>query len=54
MTIAISPRSWSAWDTQSTFFAALQEAGIPLGDAESWFRSRRMHCYPSEERRLSE
>jgi hypothetical protein len=39
VTIAISPRSWSAWDTQSTFFAALQEAGIPLGDAESWFRS---------------
>jgi hypothetical protein len=26
-------------DIHSTFFAALQEAGIPLGDAESWFRS---------------
>jgi nitroimidazol reductase NimA-like FMN-containing flavoprotein (pyridoxamine 5'-phosphate oxidase superfamily) len=38
VTIAITPRRWSAWDIQSTFFAALQEAGIPLDDAESWFR----------------
>lgn len=39
VTIAITPRRWSAWDIQSTFFAALQEAGIPLDEAESWFRS---------------
>jgi PPOX class probable F420-dependent enzyme len=38
ITIAITPRRWSAWDIQSTFFAALQEVGIPLDDAESWFR----------------
>jgi PPOX class probable F420-dependent enzyme len=39
VTIAIAPRRWSAWDIQSTFFAALQEAGIPLDNAESWFRA---------------
>jgi PPOX class probable F420-dependent enzyme len=38
VTIAITPRRWSAWDIQSTFFAALQDAGIPLDDAENWFR----------------
>jgi PPOX class probable F420-dependent enzyme len=39
VTIAITPQRWSAWDIQSTFFAALQDAGIPLDDVESWFRS---------------
>lgn len=39
VTIAVTPRRWSAWDIQSTFFAAVQEAGIPLDDAEGWFRS---------------
>lgn len=39
VTIAITPRRWSAWDIQSTFFAALQDAGIPLDGAESWFRA---------------
>jgi nitroimidazol reductase NimA-like FMN-containing flavoprotein (pyridoxamine 5'-phosphate oxidase superfamily) len=38
VTIAITPHRWSAWDTQSTFFVALQDAGIPLDDAESWFQ----------------
>jgi PPOX class probable F420-dependent enzyme len=38
VTIAVTPRRWSAWDIQSTFFTALQEAGIPLDDAETWFR----------------
>ncbi len=35
VTIAITPRRWSAWDIQSTFFVALQEAGIALDDAET-------------------
>lgn len=39
VTIAITPRRWSAWDIQSTFFAALQDAGVPLDNAESWFRA---------------
>jgi PPOX class probable F420-dependent enzyme len=39
VSIAITPRTWRAWDIQSTFFAALQQAGIPLDDAESSFRS---------------
>jgi hypothetical protein len=38
VTIAITPRRWSAWDIQSTFYAALQDASIPLDDAENWFR----------------
>lgn len=39
VTIAITPRRWRAWDIQSTFFAALQDAGVPLDNAESWFRA---------------
>ena len=39
VTIAITPRRWSAWDIQSTFFAALQDAGIPLDGAENWFQT---------------
>lgn len=35
VTIAITPRRWSAWDIQSTFFAALQEAALALEDAET-------------------
>lgn len=35
VTIVITPRSWSAWDIQSTFFAALQEVGLALDDAET-------------------
>jgi len=34
VTIAITPRRWSAWDIHSTFFAAVQEAGIPLDATE--------------------
>ena len=39
VTIAITPRRWSAWDIRSTFFAALRDAGIPLDGAESWFQT---------------
>lgn len=35
VTIAITPRRWRAWDIHSTFFVALQEAGIALDDAET-------------------
>ena len=35
VTIAITPRRWRAWDIHSTFFVALQEAGIALEDAET-------------------
>jgi hypothetical protein len=35
VTIAITPRRWRAWDIRSTFFVALQEAGIALDDAET-------------------
>lgn len=35
VTIAITPRRWRAWDIHSTFFVALQEAGITLDDAEA-------------------
>jgi hypothetical protein len=39
VTIAIIPHRWSAWDICSTFFAAVQEAGLPLDAAErSWFQ----------------
>ena len=40
VTIAITPRRWSAWDIQSTFFSAMQEAGIPLDAAERELVSR--------------
>ena len=33
VTISITPRRWSAWDIRSTFFAAVQDAGIPLDGA---------------------
>jgi hypothetical protein len=33
VTIAITPRRWSAWDIRSTFFSAFQEAGMPLAAA---------------------
>jgi hypothetical protein len=36
VTIAITPRRWSAWDIRSTFFSAVQEAGILIEDAETW------------------
>ncbi len=35
VTIAITPRRWRAWDIHSTFFVALQEAGITLDVAET-------------------
>jgi PPOX class probable F420-dependent enzyme len=35
VTISITPRRWRAWDIHSTFFVALQEAGIKLDDAET-------------------
>jgi PPOX class probable F420-dependent enzyme len=39
VTIAITPCRWSAWDIYSTFFTALQEAGIALDDVETWFQT---------------
>lgn len=45
--ISVTPQRWSAWDIRSTFFAAVQEAGIPLDDAElvpvlTWGASRQV------------
>jgi PPOX class probable F420-dependent enzyme len=37
VTIAITPHRWNAWDYQSTMLAALQNAGIPLEDAHTWY-----------------
>jgi hypothetical protein len=34
VTITITARRWRAWEIRSTFFAAMQEAGIPLDAAQ--------------------
>jgi PPOX class probable F420-dependent enzyme len=37
-TIAITPDRWKAWDFESTFLAAVVEAGIPLDGLDRWYR----------------
>lgn len=39
VTIAVTPRSWRAWDIASTFHPYLAEAGIPMDEPERWFLS---------------
>lgn len=36
-TIALTPVRWSAWDYESTMLAALQDAGVPMDDADRWY-----------------
>lgn len=36
-TIAITVHRWTAWDYESTMLAALQDAGVPLDDADGWY-----------------
>lgn len=37
VTIAVTPRRWTAWDYQSTMLAALQDAGVRLDEADTWY-----------------
>lgn len=37
VTIVVTPRVWQEWDIQSTFYAALTDAGIPVDDLDQFF-----------------
>ena len=39
VTIVVTPRSWQAWDIETTFYRALADAGIPLDDPDRFFRA---------------
>jgi PPOX class probable F420-dependent enzyme len=38
-TIVVTPSRWLAWDFTSDFLNPLADAGIPLDDAEGWFKT---------------